>query len=88
MGRLMSQIPNEDPARLARVQDAKWRTIGVRVVLKMLLLSAGWFIPSRALPRHAGCVHTVQNAYIVKPVTRDARRLIAMPCSGRLGNAR
>ena len=29
MGRLTSQIPNEDPARLARVQDAKWRTIGV-----------------------------------------------------------
>lgn len=29
MGRLVAQIPNEDPARLARVQDAKWRTIGV-----------------------------------------------------------
>jgi len=30
MGRMVAQIPNEDPARLARVQDAKWRTIGVR----------------------------------------------------------
>ena len=38
MGRLMSQIPNEDPARLARVQDAKWRTIGVRHDWKALLL--------------------------------------------------
>lgn len=37
MGRLVAQIPNEDPARLARVQDAKWRTIGVRY----RLLSAG-----------------------------------------------
>ena len=33
MGRLVAQIPNEDPARLARVQDAKWRTIGVREAL-------------------------------------------------------
>lgn len=38
MGRLMSQIPNEDPARLARVQDAKWRTIGVKHDWKALLL--------------------------------------------------
>ena len=34
MGRMVAQIPNEDPARLARVQDAKWRTIGVREVLR------------------------------------------------------
>lgn len=29
MGRLVAQIPNEDPDRLKRVMDAKWRTIGV-----------------------------------------------------------
>lgn len=33
MGKIVSQIPNEDPERLKRVLDAKWRTIGVRVVL-------------------------------------------------------
>lgn len=38
MGRLMSQMPNEDPARLARVQDAKWRTIGVKQDWNALLL--------------------------------------------------
>ena len=30
MGRGIAQLPNEDPARLGRVQDAKWRSIGVR----------------------------------------------------------
>ena len=30
MGRLTSQIPNEDPDRLSRVMDAKYRMIGVR----------------------------------------------------------
>jgi hypothetical protein len=30
MGRLMSQIPNTDPGRVARVMDAKYRCIGVR----------------------------------------------------------
>uniref|UniRef100_A0A7S0S1F6 Uncharacterized protein n=1 Tax=Chlamydomonas leiostraca TaxID=1034604 RepID=A0A7S0S1F6_9CHLO len=29
MGKLVAQIPNEDPERLKRVLDAKWRTIGV-----------------------------------------------------------
>jgi hypothetical protein len=29
MGRMVAQIPNEDPERLKRVLDAKWRTIGV-----------------------------------------------------------
>ncbi|GFR41104.1 hypothetical protein Agub_g1749 [Astrephomene gubernaculifera] len=29
MGRLVAQVPNEDPERLKRVLDAKWRTIGV-----------------------------------------------------------
>lgn len=29
MGRLNSHIPNEEPERLKRVLDAKWRTIGV-----------------------------------------------------------
>lgn len=29
MGRLVAQVPNEDPDRLKRVMDAKWRTIGV-----------------------------------------------------------
>jgi hypothetical protein len=30
MGRLIHQLPNEDPARLSRVLDAKYRCIGVR----------------------------------------------------------
>ncbi|PNH05806.1 RIB43A-like with coiled-coils protein 1 [Tetrabaena socialis] len=29
MGRLVAAVPNEDPERLKRVLDAKWRTIGV-----------------------------------------------------------
>ena len=29
MGKLVSQVPNEDPERLSRVLDAKYRTIGV-----------------------------------------------------------
>ncbi|KAK9816917.1 hypothetical protein WJX72_007072 [[Myrmecia] bisecta] len=29
MGKLVAQVPNEDPARLQRIQDAKYRTIGV-----------------------------------------------------------
>mmetsp|Transcript_39826 Transcript_39826/g.88539 ORF Transcript_39826/g.88539 Transcript_39826/m.88539 type:complete len:368 (-) Transcript_39826:472-1575(-) len=29
MGKIVAQIPNEDPERLKRVLDAKWRTIGV-----------------------------------------------------------
>ncbi|KAG2450209.1 hypothetical protein HYH02_000310 [Chlamydomonas schloesseri] len=29
MGRLVAQVPNEDPERLKRVLDAKWRTIGI-----------------------------------------------------------
>lgn len=32
MGRLTAQIPNEDPSRLSRVMDAKYRMIGVRSV--------------------------------------------------------
>lgn len=31
MGKLIAQITNEDPERLKRVLDAKWRTIGVSV---------------------------------------------------------
>lgn len=29
MGKLVAQVPNEDPERLKRVLDAKWRTIGI-----------------------------------------------------------
>lgn len=29
MGKLVAQIPNEDPERIKRVLDAKWRTIGI-----------------------------------------------------------
>mmetsp|Transcript_10904 Transcript_10904/g.18922 ORF Transcript_10904/g.18922 Transcript_10904/m.18922 type:complete len:368 (+) Transcript_10904:113-1216(+) len=29
MGKMVAQIPNEDPERLKRVLDAKWRTIGI-----------------------------------------------------------
>ncbi len=30
MGRLVAQVPNEDPDRLRRILDAKYRSIGVR----------------------------------------------------------
>jgi hypothetical protein len=36
MGRLVSQIPNEDSARLSRVMDAKYRVIGVRGRLEVV----------------------------------------------------
>ena len=42
MGRLVAQIPNEDPARLARVQDAKWRTIGVNLRRCLLACAQRW----------------------------------------------
>ena len=52
MGRLVAQIPNEDPARLARVQDAKWRTIGV-MLLVMLTQAMPFVCRPIATTRHA-----------------------------------
>ena len=49
MGRLVAQIPNEDPARLARVQDAKWRTIGVSCALAAFLSTARWITAQNLL---------------------------------------
>lgn len=60
MGRLVAQIRNEDPARLARVQDAKWRTIGVSEITKRFWQTADTVRPFRALSRHAFCVSTAQ----------------------------
>lgn len=87
MGRLVSQIPNEDPARLARVQDAKWRTIGVCVALG-LAHTCRWLCDH--FP-NLSCSHaalpTAQSAQIRACRFMDCR-WIAMPWSGRLENAK
>eukprot|EP00891_Asterochloris_glomerata_P005719 jgi/Astpho2/5719/fgenesh1_pm.00079_%23_56_t len=51
MGRLTAQIPNEDPARLQRIQDAKWRTIGVRHASCTAQSRAGISRPTKQLRR-------------------------------------
>lgn len=73
MGRLVAQIPNEDPARLARVQDAKWRTIGVREASRVATLRYSALVPLQCTwicnPRHASvcllvrCIFSVIKAF-------------------------
>ena len=53
MGRLVAQIPNEDPSRLARVQDAKWRTIGVNPA--RLMFAAAYRLRTAFLSLDTAC---------------------------------
>ncbi len=69
MGRMVAQIPNEDPARLARVQDAKWRTIGVGEALRaarlgyttLAQLHCTWICN----PRHANVLFLLRGIFSV-----------------------